>query len=158
MGFENKIEQEHNEIINNLKQAGYANKTIQYSDFLKIYEPYKSIMSELEFAYLLGINYEKFRNLRSKGTKTRILVQVASPELKETIINKLRALGYTNKKIDYAEFVELYKEYSMQIIEKEFSEIIGITYQRYRNIKNKGGKTTILPLDIDTDKIRAEIQ
>ena len=158
MGFENKIEQEHNEIINNLKQAGYANKTIQYSDFLKIYEPYKSIMSELEFAYLLGINYEKFRNLRSKGTKTRILVQVASPELKETIINKLKALGYTNKKINYAEFLELYKEYSTQITEKDFSEIIGITYQRYRNIKNKGGKTTILPLDIDTDKIRAEIQ
>ncbi len=158
MGFKNKIEQEHNEIINNLKQAGYANKVIQYLDFLKIYEPYKSIMSELEFAYLLGINYENFRSLRSKGTKTRILVQVASPELKETIINKLRALGYTNKKINYAEFVALYKEYSIQITEKEFSEILGITYSRYRNIKNKGNKTTILPLDIDVNKIRNEIQ
>lgn len=158
MGFKNKIEQEHNEIINNLKQAGYANKTIQYSDFLKIYEPYKSIMSELEFAYLLGINYEKFRSLRSKGTKTKILVQTASSELKETIINKLRSLGYTNRKINYSEFLELYKEYSTQITEKDFSEIIGITYSRYRNIKNKGNKTTILPLDIDANKIRNEIQ
>ena len=157
MSFKKIISQEKERIMAELYDKGYSNTTVNYDKFLSIYEPYKEFMSELEFAYLVGLSYEKFRSLRTKGTKTIILIQTASNEMKEEIRTSLLNKGYSNKMINYEEFLELYKHFSKNITEKEFSEIIGMSYSAYRNIKNRGGKTTILKTEIDAKKIKTEI-
>ena len=157
MSFKKIISQEKERIMAELYDKGYSNTTVNDDRFLSIYEPYKEFMSELEFAYLVGLSYEKFRSLRTKGTKTIILIQTASNEMKEEIRTSLLNKGYSNKMINYEEFLELYKHFSKNITEKEFSEIIGMSYSAYRNIKKRGGKTTILKTEIDAKKIKTEI-
>lgn len=157
MSFKKIISQEKERIMAELYDKGYSNTTVNYDKFLSIYEPYKAFMSELEFAYLVGLSYEKFRSLRTKGTKTIILIQTASDEMKKEIRTSLLNKGYSNKMINYEEFLELYKHFSKNITEKEFSQIIGMSYSAYRNIKNRGGKTTILKTEIDAKKIKTEI-
>lgn len=157
MSFEKIVSQEKEKIIAELYDKGYSNTTVNYEGFLSIYEPYKELMGELEFAYLLGLSYEKFRSLRTKRTKTIILIQNVSNEMQEEIRMNLLNRGYCNKMINYEEFLELYKPFSKSITEKEFSKIIRMSYSTYRNIKNRGGKTTILRTDIDPEKIKTEI-
>ena len=82
MSFKEIIEKEKNEIITTLVKQGNANRTIDYSQFLSLYAQYKQIMSEEEFANILGINHEAFRNLKRKSTRTPILKQKASEEMK----------------------------------------------------------------------------
>ena len=158
MSFKEKIEKEKNEIIETLIKQGNANRTIDYSKFLSLYARYKEIMSEEEFAKILGNNHEALRNLKRKNTRTLILKQIASKEMKNEIRNQLLQKGYGNKKIDYKEFLKLYEQYKNVINEKEFADIIGITYSRYRNIKNRGGKTKILETEIDKKRIAMEVE
>lgn len=157
MSFKEIIESEKEKIIKELRENGYSNKTVDYSQFLSLYEKYKELMGEQEFAYMLGLNYDKFRNLRTKGTKTVILIQKASEELRNEIKISLGTQGYINKMIDYSEFLKLYEKYKKIITEKEFADIIEITYARYRDIKNRGGKTKVLETKIDESEIREEI-
>lgn len=157
MEFKDVIKDESQDIINALKKEGYANKIIAYSEFLRIYSKYSNLMSDLEFAYLLGLNYDKFRAMRTKGTRSMILVQEASLELQNEIIDKLKREGYTNRLITYQEFLELYKEYEKEITKQEFAKIIGITPTRYQNFKNRGGKTRILVIEVDEKKIFTEV-
>ena len=112
MSFKKIISQEKERIMAELYDKGYSNTTVNYDRFLSIYEPYKEFMSELEFAYLVGLSYEKFRSLRTKGTKTIILIQTASNDMKEEIRTSLLNKGYSNKMINYEEFLELYKHFS----------------------------------------------
>ena len=157
MSFNEVIEKEKKEIITALIKKGNANRTIDYSQFLNLYTKYKEIMSKEEFANILGINYETLRNLKRKNSKTLILKQKASEEMKNNIKNNLLQNGYSNKKIDYKEFLILYEKYKNIITEKDFASIIGITYSRYKNIKNRGGKTKILETEIDKKQILTEI-
>ena len=158
MSFKEIIEKEKNEIITTLIKQGNANRTIDYSQFLSLYAQYKEIMSEEEFAKILGINHEALRNLKRKNTRTLILKQIASEEMKNEIKNQLLQKEYGNKKIDYKEFLKLYEQYKNVITEKEFADIIGITYSRYRNIKNRGGKTKVLETEIDKKQIAMEVE
>ena len=158
MSFKEIIEKEKNEIIATLKKQGNANRMINYSQFLILYAQYKQIMSEEEFANIIGINHEALRNMRRKGTRTLILKQQASAKMNDEVRNKLLQEGYANKKIDYQEFLELYEQYKNNITEKEFGYIIGMSYSKYRNIKNRGGKTKILETKIDKESIAMEIE
>ena len=65
-------------------------------------------------------------------------------EEREKIRKELKDKGYTNKFINYQEFLELYDLNKGLMVEKEFAEILGITYDGYLNIKNKGQRTKIL--------------
>ena len=58
---ENKIIEE---IKEGLTKQGYANKKIDYEEFLKIYMPYKEKISEINFAKALGILEENFRKAK----------------------------------------------------------------------------------------------
>lgn len=158
MSFKEIIEKGKNEIITTLIKQGNANRAIDYSQFLSLYAQYKEIMSEEEFASILGINHEALRSLKRKNTRTIILKQKASEEMKNEIRNELLQKGYSNKKIDYKEFLRLYEQYKNVITEKEFADIIGITYSRYRNIKNRGGRTKILETEIDKKRIAMEVE
>ena len=88
MSFKEIIEKEKNEIITTLIKQVNANRTIDYSQFLSLYAQDKEIMSEEEFDKILGINHEALRNLKRKNTRTLILKQIASEEMKNEIKNQ----------------------------------------------------------------------
>ena len=153
------FEERYNEIREELIANGYANKHITYSEFLAIYEPYKEEMSEKEFIHVLGITYGNWQNIKNKGQRAIILKKEISEdekkkleELKQSIVLDLKKRGYTNKKIDYKEFLRLYKPYRGKLKENQFANIIGISYENWLYIKNHGGKTTILKIELSEDE------
>ena len=138
-------------IVSDLRKKGYTNKIIDYNDFLSLYEPYKEEMSEKEFASIIGISYGNWQAMKNRGTREIILKQEKSEEeqkeleeLKKFIVSDLRKRGYTNKKIDYKDFLSLYEPYKEKFKEDEFASIIGISYANLYNIKNKKQRAKIL--------------
>ena len=153
------FEERYSEIREELIKQGYANKHITYSEFLAIYRPYKKEMSEKEFIHVLGITYGNWQNIKNKGQRAIILKNEKSDdeqkkleELKQSIVLDLKKRGYTNKKIDYKEFLRLYKPYRGKLKENQFANIIGISYENWLYIKNHGGKTTILKIELSEDE------
>ena len=153
---ENNISEERKEEIReNLRKNGYTNKSINYQEFLELYEPYRKEMKEIEFAKILGILYGNHSMMKNKGQRARILKEQnkISEERVEEIRKTLKENGYTNKLINYKEFLELYKPYKKEMKETEFAEILVISYSNYSNIKNKGKRAKILK---EKNKIREE--
>ena len=144
---ESKIQEERKEEIrNNLRKKGYISKSIDYQEFLKLYKLYEDEMEEKEFAEILGIAYGNYMSIKNKGTRARVLKEVSKvpEERKEEIRKDLRKMGYISKSINYQEFLELYRPYENGIEEKEFAEILGMSYSNYMAIKNKGTRVKIL--------------
>ena len=146
-------------IVSDLIKKGYGNKLIDYNEFLRLYEPYKEKFKEKEFAHILGISYENWQYIKNKGGKTTILKKELSKnekkeleQLKQFVVSDIRKRGYTNKKIDYNEFLRLYESYKEKFSESEFANILGISYENWIYLKNKGGKTTILKKELSEDK------
>ena len=146
-------------IVSDLIKKGYGNKLIDYNEFLRLYEPYKEKFKEKEFAHILGISYENWQYIKNKGGKTTILKKELSKnekkeleQLKQFVVSDIRKRGYTNKKIDYNEFLRLYESYKEKFSESEFANILGISYENWIYLENKGGKTTILKKELSEDK------
>lgn len=64
-------------------------------------------------------------------------------DLEKRIIKELGNKIYFNMSISYEEFLNLYEPYSSTIKEKEFAKILGITYDNWQSIKNRGTRTKI---------------
>ena len=146
-------------IVSDLRKRSYTNKKIDYKEFLRLYEPYKDKFKESEFASILGISYSNLQSMKNKGTRAIILKQVKTDdenkkleELKKSIVLDLRKRGYTNKKIDYKEFLRIYEPYKEKFKESEFANILGISYRNWQYIKNKGRKTIILKKELSKEK------
>ena len=146
MGF--NFEEERKQIIDHLIEQGYNEKLIGYSEFLRLYEMYKNIMSEKEFALILGISIDvSFQLMKYHGVKCKILVKKEiTIERAEKVKQDLLKDGWVNKKIDYSQFLELYKPYMSEINEVTFARILGINYTTLRNMKNKNTRTIILKM------------
>ena len=140
-----KLEERNNEIIQELKDQGYANRKINYEEFLRIYEPYKEEMSEKEFALLLGIFEDNFEKIKYNRTKAIIL---KDKEIEDKLISEIREelikQGYANKKINYEEFLKLYEPYRKKISERNFAKALGLSIGSYNNLKYKKFRTMIL--------------
>lgn len=158
MKFEEIVIRQRKKIVKKLKRTGYANRKINYEEFLLIYDPYKNMMGEVEFASVLGLCYTQYKNMSKKGTHPTILKQSPSPQRKASIQEYLKAHGYTNKSIYYPEFLELYKKYRKEMIETDFAETIGISISSYKEMKNRGSKTKILATPIDRVAIWNEVE
>ena len=146
-------------IASDLIQKGYRHKSIDYNEFLRLYEPYKEKFEESEFANILGISYGSFSNIKYNGKKAIILKSERSTdekkkieELKQFIASDLIQKGYRNKSIDYNEFLRLYEPYKAKFKESEFANILGMTYGSFSSIKYNGNKAIILKPEKSTDK------
>ena len=96
------------EIVSTLIERGYQNKRIDYTELLKLYEPYRIKLKESEFASILGISYENWQNIKHRNQKAVILKKEDKTDedrekLKQEIVSELIERGYQNKSIDYAE-------------------------------------------------------
>lgn len=152
---------DHNSIVQNLKKHGYTNTIIQYPEFLKIYNPYKEMMNELEFATILGISQANYRNLKYRGSKVKILPEerAVSEKKKKEIWEELYAAGYANKMINYVEFLELHQTYAEEVDEKDFAKILEISHHSYSKLKTGKHKVNIIKSDREIgEKEKEEIR
>ena len=145
-----KIEELKQFIISDLRKRRIYRKKIDYNEFLRLYEPYIEKLKESEFANILGISYSNWRNIKYYGQMAIILKPEKSDDekkelenLKQVIISDLRKRGYTEKKIDYNEFLSLYEPYKEKFKESEFANILEMTYGSFSHIKYSGGKAII---------------
>lgn len=142
------IENVEKMIIENLQNKIYFNMSISYSEFLNLYNPYKEIVSEEEFAKILGISYDnliimKYRGTRSK-IKTSLLENKVSDERLSQIKETLKSQGLENATIDYDKFLQLYEQFKFEMSEPEFAQLIGISYTNWSNMKNANSRAIIL--------------
>ena len=133
------------EIVSTLIERGYQNKRIDYTELLKLYEPYRIKLKESEFASILGISYENWQNIKHRNQKAVILKKEDKTDedrekLKQEIVSELIERGYQNKRIDYTEFLKLYEPYRIKLKESEFASILGISYGNWQNIKHRKKK------------------
>ena len=63
-------------------QKGYRDKSIDYNEFLRLYEPYKAKLKESEFANILGISYSNWQNIKYRAQKAIILKPKKSTDMK----------------------------------------------------------------------------
>ena len=153
-------EQRKNEIIEKLVKEGYIKKIINYEKFLELYKPYKNEMREVDFAKILGISDQSYRNMQKGRNNVRILkIEEINEERRKEIIFEIKKLGYTNRKIDYEEFQKIYEPYRHKITEKEFAiKILGISNNGYYKMKCKSKeKVIILKTETLTDARKDEI-
>ena len=147
--FNKAIEEEIKEIQEKLNGQGYARKAIDYEELKELHQTHGKEMEEKTFAQqVLGISYGNYMRVKNKGTRAKILKdflnQLSEEEIKE-IQDKLKEKGYAGKLIDYEEFKELYKTYGKEMDEKAFAQqVLGLSYDNYGNIKNKGARAKIL--------------
>ena len=151
------------EIVSTLIERGYQNKRIDYTEFLKLYEPYRRKVKESEFASILGISYGNWQNIKHRKQKAVILkkedkTDEEKKKLEKEIVSELIERGYQNKGIDYAEFLKLYEPYRIKVKESEFASILGISYKNWQTIKYRKQKAVILKKEDKTDEDREKLK
>ena len=151
------------EVQKELKEKGYEDRTITYQEFLELYEPYKNEIVERDFAEILGLSDWSWNNLRNnKIMKTKILkkkTQTVLEERKQKIQKELKEQGYENRAITYQEFLELYEPYKNEIVERDFAEILGISYINWYHLgSNRTIKTKIQIKQPVSEEVKQEIQ
>ena len=152
------IEKREREIVEELIGKGYREKSISYEQFKELYEPYEKEMIDKEFAEILGITYDSYNQLKSGRMNARILKKAneVSEKRKKEISEELIGKGYSGKSISYEQFKKLYEPYKKEMIDKEFVEILGITYNSYNQLKSGRQNTRILKTVISEMKYKIE--
>ena len=69
-------------------------------------------------------------------------------EIREELIKQ----GYANKHITYSEFLTIYESYKGEMSEKEFIQVLGISYTNLQSIKHKNKRAIILKQEKLTDE------
>lgn len=148
------------EIVKELKEKGYENELINYEQFLSLYKPFSEEMSEKDFAYLLDITDTNYKNMKNKGTRTRILKkeEEITDERKEEVIEELIKNGHSNESINYKQFLSLYKPYNKEMTKQEFAAILGITETNLSNMKYNKTKGKIQYKKAELDRIKYQVE
>ncbi len=153
--FEKETKQkEQDNILNELQKAGKIkpNQKINYKEFLELYKPYKSTISEREFARILLISDSDFSNMKYKKTKVKIInykSELSDKEIK-AILNEIKKMPdlKPGQIINYEEFLILYGPYKHRIKEKQFAEILGINSKNHGKLKRGERRARILKEEI----------
>lgn len=143
------MEEIKEKIRKQLIELDYINRKVNYTEFLKLYEPYQKYISENQFADILEITFNGLNNLKKSYKNTvRILKTDEIDEgRKDEIKEELIAKKFVNKSVTYEEFLQLYEMYKKEMTELQFASILKISYGSLKSVKNGINKTiTILPL------------
>ena len=124
------------------------NKAITYEDLKQLHIKYGEDLSEKDFALeVLGVSLDSYRLLRrvNNKDKIRILKKEIEKEIQRTELLLIEK-GYTNKKISYQEWQDLYLQYGYFLSQRAFSnKVLKISYSAYQNIKRNKTFITIFP-------------
>ena len=129
-------------IVSNLIQKGYRNKSIDYNEFLSLYEPYKEKLKESEFANILGMPYASWQNVKNKAQKALI-------NFEYIYYIRILHLFKENKEYDLAYFENVSKNLGLpvskivEIITEEKTNLEELLNTLYKRGKIFVGKTRI---------------
>lgn len=124
--------------------------TINYKQFIEMYEKYGRRMSEKQFSEdILDIPYKLIseKSEDSDNTSKILSSTIISEEYVEKLINRILKEGNLKikQKINYQKFCEIYKQYGDILREKDFAEIIlQIPKSKYYIIKGSKDETTTI--------------
>ena len=139
-------EEEKKEIKEKILKKVKPGQAINYEEFLKLYEPYKMKLSEVEFAKILGISNANFNMIKNQGQRAKILkeeIVKISEEEKEEIRGEVLKKVKAGQLINYAEFLELYEPYEGKLTQIDFAKILGIGESNFPSMKNKGTRARV---------------
>ena len=74
-------------------------------------------------------------------------------EIREELIKH----GYANKHITYSEFLAIYEPYKEEMSEKEFIQVLGISYASWQSMKNQGTRAIVLK-QVKTDDEKKKLE
>lgn len=135
-------------IIQKMIDDKLINKAITYEDLKQLHIKYSEDLSEKDFALeVLGVSLDSYRLLRrvNNKDKIRILKKEIEKEIQTTELLLIEK-GYTNKKISYQEWQDLYLQYGYFLSQRAFSnKVLKISYSAYQNIKRNKTFITIFP-------------
>ena len=147
-----------------LKEEGYAGKSIDYTEFLRLHQVYGSQLPEYKFAReVLEINDSSYKTSLKKRQRKAIILkslvsQVSIDEI-EDIKQLLKQQGYVGKLIDYAELQKLHKQYGSQMPEYKFAqEILEISSGLYGNLKQSETKRARVLKSLKNEPSQEEIE
>jgi len=129
-----------------LERQGYVGKSIDYTEFQRVYQMYGNQMPEYKFAReVLEISESTYKtNLKKRNKKAIILKSLVNEVTSEEITRikeELKSKGYVGKLIDYAELQRLHQTYGNQMPEYKFAQdVLEITASLYGNIKRSERK------------------
>lgn len=137
------------DIKNIMINDGYENYTItSYTEFLNLYNSYGYTFTKTIFATeIINISYGSYRKLKEMGENYKI--KILSNDLKEEKINEISTIienkGYSNKLINYNEFIDLYSLYGDGLTERDFAlKVLKITLDSFKSLKYKNRNCFIL--------------
>ena len=110
-------------IASDLIQKGYRHKSIDYNEFLRLYEPYKEKLKESEFASTLGISYSSWQNIKNKAQKALI-------NFEYIYYIRILHLFKESKEYDLAYFEEVSKNIGLPV-----SKIVEILTEEKTNLE-----------------------
>ena len=138
----------YNSVIQKMVNDKLINKAITYEELKQLHIKYCDGLNEKDFALeILGISLDSYRLLRKVNNKykIRILKKEIEKEIQK-ISSSLVERGYTNKKISYQEWQDLYLQYGYFLSQRAFSnKVLKITYAAYQNIKRNKTFITVFP-------------
>lgn len=160
---ENTLNESKEKIINELlaSEKVQVGQSIDYLKFLELYNPYKAKLSEQEFATILDISKGSYNYIKYEGKNTSILngrKKEETEKIKDKIVSELldnKRIKY-GRYINYVEFLIQYKPYEDKISERDFAELLGISYSSYVSAKyeKKNAKINDYKLKRKLDRIK----
>ncbi len=139
------------EIREDFIKRGYSDTKIDQKTFYTLYEPYKTEISEADFATILGITYKTYNRLKNNQDAQVEILTTKMPELTPENIVRIRTIlieaGYENRSVTYEEFLTLYEPYKAIMTETKFAEILGVRREYIYNMRVRNKKVVILKPD-----------
>lgn len=141
------VEEENKKIIELVEKYNlYKGKKISYGFFKEMHEEVKTVLTEVEFANVLGISDSNLRHIRNTKEEARVFRNCNLNVETTERIRKQILKQYEGKKTYYGsnengkgevDFLELYKPYRIYFSQKEFAELLGISEKNLWYIKHK---------------------
>ena len=129
-----------------LREEGYAGKSIDYTQFLRLHQAYGSQISEYKFAReVLEISASSYKTGLKKRQQRAIILKSLASQVSIDEIGRIKQLlkeqSYVGKLIDYYELQKLHKQYGSQMPEYKFAqEVLEISAGLYGNLKQSERK------------------
>ena len=59
-----------------------AGQSVDYKEFLRLYNPYRELVKEIEFAEIIGITYNSYYSIKTKNKRAKVLKERKPEEIK----------------------------------------------------------------------------
>lgn len=134
-----------------------AGQSVDYKEFLRLYNPYRELVKEIEFAEIIGITYNSYYSIKTKNKRAKVLKERKPEEIKR-IKEKIDRDLISGEPINYYQFLEMYEPYKEKLTEEEFAKVLGIRYANYTTMKYNRNRARIQKKQSEIERIKYELK